>query len=239
VLPPAALAGRGKPVRRVVPAALTPAGEAVFHPCCRKIALVTPSCRAARFSSRILACPITPPPRPSRQHPALGHGLIGIIFWILNSEFDSIGRLRHSAGYTHEFREIGAPGQKEFSGTAGAAGSGKAFPFSRKWTPAPDPFAPDPTQASTRITRPPAPAVRQASRATGRPRSALLPVRGHPRMHPIRPGCGSGGGHQHRALVHPDRRDRQRSHTKPHTPTQPDSPISKLARNICTLTITH
>src|SRR5438270_5019465 len=31
-------------------------------------------------------------------------------------------------------------------------------------------------------------------------------------------------------LVHPDRRNRQRSLTKPHTPTQSDSPISRLAR---------
>ena len=56
----------------VAAAALTRADEAVLPSCCRKVVLMTPSCRAARSSSRIFSCPITPPPRPSRHHPVPG-----------------------------------------------------------------------------------------------------------------------------------------------------------------------
>ena len=60
------------------------------------------------------------------------------------------------------------------------------------------------------------------SRPPGEPgdlpaRVSLLAVRGQPRMRPIRPGCGSGGGHQHRTLAHPGPR---RAAAFPHETTR-------------------
>ena len=156
--------------------------------------------------------------RPCRRAPnqvsstrsSRGPGLARCRNQFLGPEFDSTGRVRQFAGSAREFREIGASGQEEFYGRTGAAGTGEACPLSRRRTLAPDPFMPAPTSA---------PGSRYRAAGTSRPpglawsigfqaQVSLPVVRGHPRTQPVRPGCAPGGGHQHCALGHPDRRDR-------------------------------